>query len=197
MNKQLRIIGLAGTNGSGKDSIGQFLAERHNYLFVSVTDLLRTELKNRGLAITRENMRNLSAGWRRERGLGVLINAAMDNYGAVKGKYAGIAIASLRNPGEADRIHELGGLVIWVDADPLTRYERIQANAKARGRAGEDNKSYEQFLAEEASEMKPVNDGDNTVLNMSAVKELSDVQIDNSKKGSDNLQASVEEVLGL
>jgi broad-specificity NMP kinase len=35
------IIGLSGTNGAGKDAAGHTLALKHNYLFVSVTDLLR------------------------------------------------------------------------------------------------------------------------------------------------------------
>lgn len=197
MNKKLRIIGLAGTNGSGKDSVGQLLAEYHNYLFVSVTDLLRNELKARKLPIIRENLRMISAQWRGERGPGVLVDMAMASYEAVKDQYAGIVIASLRHPGEANRLHELGGLVVWIDADPQVRYQRVQANAKARGRAGEDDKTYDQFQAEEASEMNGQVDSDDKALNMSAVKRRSDRQIDNSRQDQANLRVEVEKVLGL
>jgi dephospho-CoA kinase len=197
MNKQLQIIGLAGTNGSGKDSAGQILAQYHNYLFISVTDLLRAELKARGLPITRENTRNLSAEWRRQQGLGVLINMAMASYQGVKDQYDGVVIASLRNPGEVDRVHALGGLVMWVDADSRIRYDRVQANAATRGRAGEDNKTYEQFQAEEAAEMNRSAGEDNATLNMSAVKQQSDVRLDNSKSDLTSLRANVEKTLGL
>src|ERR1017187_2536552 len=107
MDKQLQIIGLAGTNGSGKDTVGYLLSEYHNYLFVSVTDLLRDELKKRDEPITRENLRSVSAQWRREQGLGVLIDMAVARYEAVKDQYSGVVIGSLRNPGEADRVHAL------------------------------------------------------------------------------------------
>ncbi len=197
MDKKLRIIGLAGTNGSGKDSVGQLLSQYHNYLFVSVTDPLRNELKARNLPITRENLRMVSAELRRDQGLGVLVDMAMATYEAVKGKYKGIVIASLRHPGEADRVHELGGIVIWVDADARIRYERVQANAEARGRSGEDNKTYEQFRLEEASEMNGLVSDDDTALSMSAVKLLSDMQIDNSKSDQANLRLTVEKALSL
>lgn len=197
MNKQLQIIGLAGTNGSGKDTVGQLLSKYHNYLFVSVTDLLRAELKARGLAITRESMRIISAEWRREHGLGVLVDKAVASYKAKSDQYAGLVIGSLRHPGESDRVHALGGLVVWVDADPRIRYDRVQANATLRGRAGEDNKTYEQFQAEEATEMNGQVDSDDTALNMSTVKEHSDVQIDNSEQDVSKLRARVEKALNL
>jgi cytidylate kinase len=197
MNKQLQIIGLAGTNGSGKDSVGQLLSKYHKYLFVSVTELLRTELKVRDLPVTRENLRMVSAEWRQEHGSGVLIDMALSSYQAVKDQYAGIAIASLRHAGEADRVHALGGLVIWVDADPRIRYDRVQVNAAVRGRAGEDNKTYEQFQAEEAIEMGGTVASDNTAINMLAVKELSDVKIDNSEQDVAHLRSNIEKALSL
>ena len=196
MNK-LQIIGLAGTNGSGKDTVGQLLAEYHSYLFVSVTDLLRAELKTRDLPISRENLRMVSAQWRREKGLGVLVDMAVASYKAAEKQYKGVAIASLRNPGEADRIHELGGIVIWIDAEPRVRYERIQANAAVRGRAGEDNKTYEQFLADEANEMNQQTGADETTLNMQAVKDRSDVQVDNTEQSPVRLRALVEKALSI
>lgn len=194
IDSKLWVIGLAGTNGSGKDTVGHMLAEHHNYLFISVTDLLRAEAARRGMTSNREALRTISAEWRRELGLGVLIDKAVAEYETVRDKYVGVVISSLRNPGEADRIHQLGGTVVWIDADPRVRYERIQANAESRGRAAEDNKTFEQFQAEEAAEMQ--SSGDAATLNMSAVKELSDVFPDN---GTDlvTFRKDVERALGL
>lgn len=197
MNPKLKIIGLAGTNGSGKDTVGRILARAYGYMFVSVTDILRAELKRRNLEVNRENLRTLSAEWRRETGhLGILVDEAVEEF-QKEPKYAGVAIASLRNPGEADRVHELGGTVVWVDADPKVRYERVQANVATRGRAGEDRKTYEQFLSEEAAEMNKPHGTDNAVLDMAGVKKLCDVFINNDDNSLSKLQSGIVKALGL
>lgn len=175
----MQIIGLSGTNGSGKDTIAHMLVERHNFLFISGSDMLREEARMRGQEPTREILRTISAEWRRESGhLGVLIDKAIELYEQVKDAYpGGVVIASLRNPGEADRIHELDGVVVWADADQKVRYDRITTHAAERGRAGEDNRTFEQFQADEAAEM--TTSGDAATLNMSAVKERADIFIRN------------------
>lgn len=168
------IIGISGTNASGKDTLGQTLASR-GWLFISVSEILRDELHSRGLAIERDNLRNLSAEWRREGGLGILVDKALEVYEREKNKkkLSGLAIASLRNPGEANRVHELGGKVIWTDADPKVRYERIVS----RLRSDEDRKTYEEFLAEEKAELE--HSGDEATLSLSGVKAKADIFIRN------------------
>lgn len=169
----MKLIGLAGTNGSGKDTVGQILAEKHGWMFVSVSDLLRDECRKRGLEVARENLRSISTEWRREGGLGVLIDKAVESYNKSADRYKGLAISSLRNPGESARVKEIGGINVWVDADPRIRYERIQR--AERGRGGEDDKTYEEFLAEEQAEMQ--HNGDEATLNMAGVKALADITI--------------------
>lgn len=192
MSYGVKIIGLSGTNGSGKDTVGRLLAERHKYLFISVTDLLRDELKKRGLPEERQNMRALSTEWRREFGLSVLIDRAVETFKQTGDHYNGLVMASLRNPYEADRVHDLGGCVVWVDADPKVRYERLQANH--RGRL-DDDKTYEQFIAEEQAEMH--SNGDNAALDMSAVKDRADTCILNDTADMSVLEAEIEQMLGL
>lgn len=188
----LHILGLAGTNGSGKDTVGQILADHHGYLFISVTELLRGEAVRRKLPVEREVLREISAEWRRELGLGVLVDKAVAQFETVKDKYGGVVMASIRNPGEADRIHEMGGTMLWVDADAQTRYDRIQRNKADRGRAEEDNKTYEQFLAEEEVEMHTPEGGDSANLNSSGVKDVSDVFIDNGGDDIDSLRQAID-----
>jgi dephospho-CoA kinase len=189
-----KIIGISGTNGSGKDTVGAFLQQDHGYLFVSVTDVLRAELKRQGFPVDREHLRELSASWRREFGYGVLIDRAMDVFKEQpKGKYQGIAIASLRNPYEVDRVHELGGVVWWLDADPLLRFTRIRSNAAQRARVEEDEKTYEEFLAEEKAEM--YSDGDAATLNMAAVRDKCDTKMTNGGSGLDLLRQEVSALL--
>lgn len=192
-----KIIGLSGTNGSGKDTVGHALALHHNYLFVSVSDLLREEAKKRGQAPDRLALRTISSEWRRGQGLGVLVDRAYELFQELTDKYDGVVMASIRNSYEADRIHELGGTMVWVDADPQVRYERIQRNAQARGRLAEDGKTFEQFQAEEASEMMPPDGSDEAVLNMSAVRERCDVTLGNGDIEIEAFQKSARQTLGL
>jgi cytidylate kinase len=191
----VRIIGLCGTNGAGKDLVGELLASRHNYLFISVTELLRQEAKRRNVPVERQYLRQISAEWRREQGLSVLVDQAMAAFNQVADQYDGVVMASLRNPAEADRIHELGGTMLWIDADPKVRYNRI--TGADRGRGGEDNKTFEQFLHEEAAEMHKPADGDAASLNMLAVKERCDQVITNDSAEIDALDRSLVEALGL
>jgi cytidylate kinase len=191
----MKIIGLGGTNGSGKDYVGALLAHEYNFMFISVTDLLRAEATLRREPVEREVLRTISAEWRREFGLGVLVEKAYQEYLKVADKYDGVVMASMRNPGEADTIHELGGVMVWLDADARVRYDRIQANATTRNRAEEDNKTFEQFLAEEEAEMHVPDGGDVAQLDGQAVKDRSDVFIVNDGADATNLQSAIKALL--
>ncbi len=184
----MKVIGIAGTNGSGKDSLGQILADDYGWLFVPATDILREKLIKRGLTIERENMRTVGNEWRKEFGAGVLIDKAVELY--KQGDYKGLAIASIRSEGEAERVQELGGKIVWVDADPKVRYQRITS----RVRGDEDKKTLEQFLAEEKAEM--YGSEDKTTLNMTAVKAKADIFLENN--GSlEQFKAAAEKALDL
>lgn len=75
-------------------------------------------------------------------------------------------------------MHELGGKVVWVDADQRIRYERIRA--ANRGRGSEDDITFEDFQAHEAAEMQ--SSGDEATLNMTAVKAHADITILNESE---------------
>lgn len=194
---QPTLIGLSGTNGSGKDTVGQILAEQYNYWFFSFTELFREECRRRGIPAARENLRAISAQWRRESGMATLIDRSLELYKKMDGQYNGVVISSLRNPHEADRIHQLGGIVLWVDADPKIRYQRVQSNANSRGRAQEDNKTFDQFMQEEASEMHAPAGSDEAVISMATVKERADIFLTNNDSGLDTLQKHLSQALGL
>ena len=191
------LIGISGTNGAGKDTVGQILADKFGYLFVSVTDSLRAEAKHRGLEPSRENLREVSADWRRQFGLAVLVDKTIDQQKEAVEEKSGLVIASLRNPAEADRVHDFGGIVLWVDADAHIRYDRIQTNASARGRAAEDNKTFEQFQAEEQAEMHRASGADAATLDMSAVKDRADKIIINEFQTPEDLTAALANKLDL
>lgn len=183
----MKLIGLSGTNGAGKDTVGEILAEKFGFLFISMTDMLREEAHARGLDTSREVLRTISAEWRRESGLGVLIDKSIAHYDKLGGdnKYAGLVLASLRNPGENDRVHELGGEVIWIDADPRIRYDRIFSRSRS-----DDPANFEQFLIDDQSEMK--HSGDKATLSMADVKDKSDKIFVNEYESTEELSAHIK-----
>src|SRR5687768_15554112 len=95
---RMKIIGVSGTNVSGKDTIGSIIAELYDCWFISVSVLLRVECRKRGLEVTRENLRTISAEWRRDFGLGVLIDKAIEL--AEHNGRSGVIACPLRNVGE-------------------------------------------------------------------------------------------------
>ncbi len=184
----MKIIGVSGTNGSGKDTVSQMLAERHGYFVVSATDMLDKELKQRGWPSDRQHKSKLGDEWRREFGLGVIVDKAVK--AAETAGFDKLVVGSLRNPGEAERAHELGGKLVWVDAEPKVRYERIQRAKRGRD---EDRRSFEQFLAEERVEMH--GSADAATLNMTAVKARADVYLENGTEDLEIFKNAAEATL--
>lgn len=174
-----RIVGIAGTSGAGKDTLGELLAELSGYKFVSVSDILREELTKQGIPHERENMRALSSQWHRDFGPGNLSRRTIEAYVEVEESegHKGLAIGSIRRPSEVKVIQDEGGVVIWVDADRKLRYNRIQSANRGRD---EDSATFEDWCKDEDTEMIPPKDDDGSALNMSGVRDIADIQLDNA-----------------
>lgn len=170
----MKIIGICGTNGSGKDTLAEMLVERHGWLMVQYSDFLRDEARNRGLAIERKNLHSISTEWRAKHGNDILTRKSVDLFNESPKKYKGLVVLSMRHPGEANKVHELGGKVVWVDADPKIRYKRVSG----RARSDEDVKTYEEFLDDQEREM--YHSEGSSSNNMAGVKKLADIFIENN-----------------
>ena len=171
----MNLIGLGGTNGAGKDTVAEMLVERRGWLFVSLSDLLRIEARNRGLEPNRQSLSTISTEWRRSGGLGVLVEKALEHFEPVADQHEGLVVSSLRHPAEAEQIHAHGGRVVWVDAEPRIRYGRITS----RARHDEGTHSFERFVAEEQAEMAH-HEGDAATLNTGDVKKIADLILMNN-----------------
>lgn len=182
----MKLYGLSGTNGAGKDAIAEILRDEFGFLFISVSDLLRTEAKKRNLTAERNHLSTISAEWRREHGLGALIIKGLEEYEKQGGdrKFKGLVLSSLRNPGEADTLHDLSGKVVWIDADPKIRYERMHARNR-----DDDRIDYDEFIRQQQMEMHRQKGSDEATLDTAAVLAKSDITVLNE---GDSLSELIE-----
>lgn len=186
-NKPL-FIGLAGTLNAGKDSLGDKLAHDYGFLHMSTSDMIRL-MKKREFGDGPESLLLRNDPYinklRSERGPGFLVQAVHDDWKKSKEKFPGGYVASaIRAIGEAEKVRELGGVIVFVDADARVRYERSQA----RGRdANEKGKSFEEFMASERLEID-VDPNDKSVQNLTAMKEMADIVISNEYRSIEEFQ---------
>src|SRR5262245_20843207 len=139
------IIGLTGRNGAGKGEVVAFLQSRSFYAH-SLSDVIREELRRRGLEETRERMIETGNAIREQRGPGGLATILADqllpdrNY----------VIDSVRHPAEVDVLRARASRfqLWWMEADENVRLARM----RARGRGG-DPQTLETLRALESREL--------------------------------------------
>jgi dCMP deaminase len=177
------IVGVSGPNSAGKGEVVAYLEARSFYP-LSLSDAIRDELRRRGIDETREHMIETGRALRAAHGPGILaarLAATMQpdrNY----------VIDSIRHPAEVEALRALGAKfrLLWVDADPERRFERMQA----RGRPG-DPDSLDRLLALEGRER---GSDDVSMQQLDAVAELADVHLRNDGDLAE-LHAQVQRVL--
>jgi dephospho-CoA kinase len=165
------IVGVTGYLASGKDTVADFLIKK-GYNHYSLSDEIRSELKDRNIESTRENQQRVANELRKNFGPEYLAKKVMK-----KAKEPAV-VTSIRNIGEVEYLKNNGMKLIFVDAPIKIRYDR----SINRKREGEEILSFEQFKAQEDFEKsKEINSqqlqlvaelADYTILNEGTLKEL-------------------------
>ena len=193
------IYGVAGTNGSGKDSLMDFLVDRHHFLLFNTSNNLRQVAQAVFQSTQRGGndtpMGRVGNAYRTAYPGGTVELGLLDWWMRISVlpkdlQPRGLIIGSIRGTGEAKRLKEFGGKLIVVDADPKVRYERIFG----RGRVDDKQLSYEDFVAREAAEMA-VGETDPTRFGMAAVIDMADIRIENNSDSIEAFSQTVEEAL--
>ncbi len=145
----MKIIGVAGTFGSGKDTIADYLADNQGFVHISTGDLVREESMKRHNSIERNPYLQETATYlRRTFGGDILIKRGLDRVEHDGKQHAGVVFTGIRSLGEARGVKKLGGTLVYVDAPIEVRFERI----KDRKRDKEAHVSLEQFKQSELKE---------------------------------------------
>ncbi len=159
------IIGLTGTNASGKGTVAEYLAGK-GFARYSLSDELRNIMRQEGIPLTRQNMIQAGIKCRSEHGNGCLAKRVS---GKLKGKNA--VVDSIRHPEEAKELKKLDGFMLMaVDAPAELRYERSRARGSER-----DEKSLHDFIERESGEMH----GKGAEQQIAAVMQMADCKITN------------------
>lgn len=177
------ILGVAGPNSAGKGEVVAYLATRSFYP-LSLSDVIRDELRRQGVEETREHMIETGRALRAAHGPAVLAERLRAKIRPDRH----YVIDSIRHPAEVEALRALGARfqLLWVDAEPLLRFERL----RARGRPG-DPETFERLLALEGRER---GSADLAMQQLDAVAKLADRELRNDADLA-ALHAQVQQVL--
>lgn len=173
------LIGLVGPIASGKQVLADYLKEL-GFTYLSLSDQVRIETRQRGLEITRENLQNVGNALRSKFGNDVLAKRALMMIEQESNK---IVIDSIRNYAEVEYLRKHAPIkVIGVDAPAEVRLNRYLARAIERH---EDGLTEEDFWKADKRDR-----GENTASGQQVDICLlgSDLVIDNQFKNKDEFR---------
>jgi dephospho-CoA kinase len=128
----MRVIGLTGGLGSGKDSWGNFLSEHFYGAHESTSQVAREHyLNSYGHEPSRDEVREASTLLRKNEGETYLVKTAFERAHRIGSEL--IIISGLYVPAEADYIRGQSGKIVHIKAPDFLRFER----ARLRARVGE------------------------------------------------------------
>jgi dephospho-CoA kinase len=139
------IIGLTSFIGGGKGTLAAYLEDK-GFICLSLSDVIREELKEKNLPITRENLQDMANDLRKEKGNDYLAKKLISKIKEGKD----YVFESLRNPDEIKALRHLDDFnLIFIDAPEKVRFSRV----KKRNRES-DPLTFEEFKRIEDKEMQ-------------------------------------------
>ena len=147
----MKVLGVIGKNGSGKDEVLKYLRDQYSVPFLSTGDIVREISAREGKESTRPNLQAISDRYFKERGEGCFVRMVVDKVRENGWEVAGIS--GVRSPKDVDILRgELGEDFVLIDvhvSDPHVRFERMLKRGEGR-----DAKAYDQFIQQDKAEEK-------------------------------------------
>ncbi len=159
------LIGITGTHGAGKGTITNYLAREHGFSYVSVSEFLAREAERGGMKPDRHARRAIANQYR-TKGPTALMEAA---YATIDPRAERVILEPQYTPAEVAYMQEKGGVVIALDADLRTRYDRVHVRGSMK-----DDVSFEEFKASQEKEMRS---DDASKQNLARAMEAADIQL--------------------
>ncbi|MBN2459457.1 AAA family ATPase [Candidatus Woesearchaeota archaeon] len=176
------IIGLTSLNGAGKTTAAEYLVQK-GFIFYSLSDVIREEIKGRNLEITRDRLRETGNELRAKFGNSVLADRVMEKLEEGKN----YVIDSIRHPAEIESLKKRKDFsMIFIDASIETRFERVIERQRES-----DPMTLKDFKKEEELELKGKDSANQQLLEC---KELADFVIEN-ETSIDELYRKIDSLL--
>ena len=182
----MKIVGTIGRNGSGKDTLLQYLHERYGVPVYRTGDIARDIAAQEGVPRTRKNLHDISTRYMQEHGRDFFVRELLPRIEEkARGRREVAGISGIRTEADVETLRHCYGddlLLVYVKSEnPKTRYERLKDRGEER-----DPPSYKQFLKQDEEE--------EDLFKLSAVSEKADITIEN--EGSiDDFHHAIEEQL--
>ena len=185
MSRSRLILGITGTNGAGKGTVVEYLVKNHGFEHFSASALISEEIEKRKMPVNRESMIEVGNDLRAKFGAGFIAQELIKR-ASQTGKNA--IVESIRTVGEIEKLREVGGILLAVDALQKLRYER---NLK-RG-SNKDNVTWEEFVDQELRESEST---DPNKQNLIACRDRADYRLENNGSLED-LYEQIEKILNI
>jgi dephospho-CoA kinase len=144
-NNKKVIFGLTGLMASGKGAAAKYLQEHHHAETFRFSTILRALLSRLYIAEERTSLVAMSEAVRNAFGQDILAKAMAGD--AKNASAPLLVVEGIRRLADIAYLQELPEFVlVAIDADPKTRYDRLVARAE---NAGDREKTWEQFLADQ------------------------------------------------
>src|SRR5215831_2464894 len=175
------LIGLTGRNAAGKGEVARYL-QKKSFYYYSLSDVIRDEIRSRGLDPTRELLIVIGNELRQRYGANILAERILAKIEDDKH----YVIDSIRNPAEVDAFRAAKHFkLIRIEAPPEVRFQRILKRHRES-----DPQTLEEFIELENREAE----GDDTSQNLVKVELMADHALTND--GSlETLYPQIDELL--
>ncbi len=147
----MKIIGVIGLNGSGKDEVVKYLEQKYGIPLISVGDVVREVAAAQGIEPTRDNLDRIVQSYFDKYGAGYFVKQVVEKIRDNRWPQAGIS--GIRSPVDIGIVREAFGtgftlINVYVSSARL-RYERVRRRGSRR-----DDITYADFLRQDAKSEK-------------------------------------------
>ena len=146
----MKVIGIFGLIGSGKDTVAEYLEEKYGFYHVSYGTIVRELSKQLGRTLERDDLIKTQREYVQRYGQNYFGRLAVERIRKSKEQF--FILSGIRRPQDVEEPRKAFGedfLLVFVDAPPKIRFERMHS----RSREG-DPETLEEFLRQEEEEKK-------------------------------------------
>jgi len=146
----MKVIGICGKLGSGKDAFADYLVRRHGFKKVVMSDIIMQEMKEDGIKdLDRHKLQMFSKEYKEKYGKDIWAKSCIEF--ARKNRYRRTVISGLRDKTELEYFRTLDKdfVLICITAEQEKRFKRIKARKSLK-----DVDLFADFIKQEVDESK-------------------------------------------